>query len=136
MKLSLFTVVAYLLVVSSSAFVPPSKDARSTSLNMALDDPVAFAKSKIESNDVMVFSKSFCPYCEATKKVFERMEGVTPKIIELDLDEDGDAIQEALIEITGQKTVPNVFVKGNHIGGNDQTQLAAKMGKIKKMLAE
>ena len=63
------------------------------------------------------------------------MDGVEAKILELDQDENGAAIQEALLEMTGQKTVPNVFVKGNHIGGNDDTQLAAKMGKIKKMLA-
>ena len=62
------------------------------------------------------------------------MDGVDAKVLELDLDENGESIQGALLEISGQKTVPNVFVKGNHIGGNDDTQLAAKMGKIKKML--
>ncbi|CAB9501463.1 Glutaredoxin-2, mitochondrial [Seminavis robusta] len=139
MKCSLFTLAASLLVVSSSAFVPPPSNnngVKNTALNMSLDDPVAFAKGEIESNDVMVFSKSYCPYCDATKKVFDRMDGVDPKIIELDLDDNGPAIQDALLEITGQRTVPNVFVKGTHIGGNDDTQLAAKMGKIKKMLAE
>jgi glutaredoxin 3 len=99
------------------------------------DDPVAFAKSEIANNDIMVFSKSYCPYCDATKALFARMDGANPKIIELDLVENGPAIQAALQEITGQRTVPNVFVKGTHIGGNDDTQLAAKMGKIKKMLA-
>ena len=75
-------------------------------------------------------------FCEATKTLFEKMDGVDAKVLELDLDENGGAIQDALLEMTGQKTVPNVFVKGNHIGGNDATQLAAKMGKIKKMLKE
>lgn len=106
-----------------------------TARNMAFD-AMEFAKKEIESNDVTVFSKSYCPYCTATKTVFEKMDGVDAKVIELDLDDNGQAIQDALLEISGQKTVPNVFVKGNHIGGNDDTQLAAKMGKIKKMLAE
>jgi glutaredoxin 3 len=101
-----------------------------------VDDPVAFAKSEIANNDIMVFSKSYCPYCDATKALFDRMDGANPKIIELDLVENGPAIQAALQEITGQRTVPNVFIKGTHIGGNDATQLAAKMGKIKKMLAQ
>ena len=96
---------------------------------------MAYAKEQIENNDVMVFSKSYCPYCAATKTVFEKMDGVDATILELDLDEEnGAAIQDALLEISGQKTVPNVFVKGTHIGGNDDTQLAAKMGKIKKLL--
>jgi len=32
---------------------------------------------------------------------------------------DGGEIQSALSEWTGQTTVPNVFIKGNHIGGCD-----------------
>lgn len=31
--------------------------------------------------------------------------------------EDGDAIQRALADLTGQRTVPNVFVGGQHLGG-------------------
>lgn len=32
---------------------------------------------------------------------------------------DGSHIQSALAEWTGQRTVPNVFIGGNHIGGCD-----------------
>lgn len=32
---------------------------------------------------------------------------------------DGADIQAALAEWTGQRTVPNVFIGGNHIGGCD-----------------
>jgi len=138
MKVSLFQVaVGAVLVGSTAAFVAPSRgnSGMNFALGMAIEDPVAFAKEQIASNDVMVFSKSYCPYCTATKTVFEKMAGVDATVLELDLNEDGEAIQAALLEITGQRTVPNVFVKGNHIGGNDDTQLAAKMGKIKKMLA-
>lgn len=43
-------------------------------------------------------------------------------IIELDEEADGGEIQEALAELTGQKTVPNVFIGGQHIGGNSDVQ--------------
>jgi len=33
---------------------------------------------------------------------------------------DGSAIQAALLELTGQRTVPNVFINGKHLGGNDK----------------
>lgn len=37
---------------------------------------------------------------------------------------DGKEIQAALAEWTGQKTVPNVFIGGKHIGGCDgKTQI-------------
>lgn len=32
---------------------------------------------------------------------------------------DGSEIQAALAEWTGQRTVPNVFIGGSHIGGCD-----------------
>ena len=48
--------------------------------------------------------------------------------------DDGPALQHALLQMTGQKSVPNVFVKGQHMGGNDDTQAAAKEGKLQEML--
>eukprot|EP00956_Cyclotella_meneghiniana_P020416 scaffold36060_cov68-Cyclotella_meneghiniana.AAC.5 len=59
---------------------------------------------------------------------------VPAKIIELDIMDNGNAVQTALLDITGQRSVPNVFIKGKHLGGNDDTQAAAKSGKLKKML--
>ncbi len=56
------------------------------------------------------------------------------KVIELDKLDNGSDIQSALLDITGQRTVPNVFIKGKHLGGNDATQAAAKNGKLKEML--
>jgi glutaredoxin 3 len=36
--------------------------------------------------------------------------------------EDGAEIQKALGEISNQKTVPNVFIGGEHVGGSDGKQ--------------
>lgn len=49
--------------------------------------------------------------------------------------DDGAAIQDALLEISGQKTVPNVFIGGVHLGGNSETQEANASGKLDEMLA-
>ncbi len=35
---------------------------------------------------------------------------------------DGSAIQSALLEITGQRTVPNIFIGKEHIGGNSDLE--------------
>lgn len=37
-------------------------------------------------------------------------------------EDDGSAIQAALSDITGQSTVPNIFIKQEHIGGNSDLQ--------------
>ena len=59
---------------------------------------------------------------------------VKAQVHELNEMENGEDIQNELQELTGQRTVPNVFIKGSHIGGNDDTQAAAKSGKLQEML--
>lgn len=100
---------------------------------MTMLNPSEFAKVEIASNDIMVFSKSFCPYCTKTKALLDGM-GLPFNVVELDKIDNGADIQAALLEISGQRTVPNVFVKGTHLGGNDDTQAAAKSGKLREML--
>ena len=83
---------------------------------------------------MVVFSKTYCGFCSSTKGLFEKL-GVDAKIIELDvMGSEGAAVQDALVEMTGQRSVPNVFIKGQHIGGNDDTQAAARSGKLQEML--
>lgn len=69
----------------------------------------------------------------ATKSLFKRMK-VDAEVIELDKTQGGDVIQKELYKLTGQRSVPNVFVGGKHVGGNDDTQAAAKSGKLQELL--
>ena len=82
----------------------------------------------------MIFSKSYCPYCVATKKAAQQLKA---EFIAHELDKmpNGSQIQAELLQKTGQRTVPNVFVNGKHIGGNDDFQAAIKKGEIQKMLS-
>mmetsp|Transcript_4714 Transcript_4714/g.8182 ORF Transcript_4714/g.8182 Transcript_4714/m.8182 type:complete len:144 (-) Transcript_4714:732-1163(-) len=141
MKLSVLA-IACTLVASVSAFTPPAANSvghvrnapvSSTMRMMSSTPPADFVKTEIESNDVVVFSKSFCPFCRKTKKLMQKLE-IDAAVFELDKMDNGSDIQDALKEMTGQSTVPNVFVKGEHLGGNDDTQKAAKAGKLQEML--
>jgi glutaredoxin 3 len=69
----------------------------------------------------VVFSKSYCPYCQNTKRILESYDAKY-KAIELNQENDGDAIQSALAELTGQRTVPNIFINKKHIGGNSDLE--------------
>ena len=48
--------------------------------------------------------------------------------------DEGTAIRDYLFERTGQKTVPNVYVKGTHLGGCDNTLAAHAEGRLHKLL--
>lgn len=45
-------------------------------------------------------------------------------------------MQSALAEWTGQRTVPNVFINGKHIGGCDDTVALNNGGKLVALLTE
>ncbi len=97
--------------------------------------PKDFIKQAIAAHDVVIFSKTYCPFCTKAKALYaQEAAGYDVLTLELDRMAEGDAIQAALLELTGQRTVPNVFVKGSHVGGNDDSQAAARSGKLQTLL--
>ncbi|KAJ7148742.1 glutaredoxin, partial [Mycena crocata] len=89
----------------------------------------------INENKIMIFSKSTCPYCRRAKALFAaQFPDETPKVIELNEHEDGADIQNYLATKTGQRTVPNIFVNKQHVGGNDDTQAAFKSGELARLV--
>ncbi|KAL8957607.1 MAG: hypothetical protein Q9183_006014 [Haloplaca sp. 2 TL-2023] len=91
------------------------------------------AQSIIDENAVAVFSKSYCPYCRASKTLLSEM-GAKFYVIEMDQVDDGADLQNALEEINGQRSVPNIYIKQQHIGGNSDLQ--AKKGDLPTLLQD
>ncbi|XP_077244184.1 glutaredoxin-like [Tasmannia lanceolata] len=81
------------------------------------------AKDLVSSTPIVVFSKTYCGYCNRVKQLLSQL-GASYKVIELDSESDEDAMQSALVDWTGQRTVPNVFIARKHIGGCDARALA------------
>ena len=88
----------------------------------------------IKDNRVMIFSKSFCPFCHKVKAIFDGL-NVNYYAHELDLVENGEAIQKTLLEKSGQETVPNTFINGVHLGGASDTEEALKDGRLQQLLS-
>ncbi|KAJ4957440.1 hypothetical protein NE237_024551 [Protea cynaroides] len=93
----------------------------------------AFVKKTISSHNIVVFSKSYCPYCKKAKAVFKELNQV-PHVVELDQRDDGGDIQDVLNGMVGRRTVPQVFINGKHLGGSDDTVEAYESGKLAKLL--
>lgn len=91
------------------------------------------AQNVVSSNPLVVFSKSYCPYCIKVKELLTKL-GAKQVVIELDIEGDGAAIQSALAGWTGQRTVPNVFIGGQHVGGCDDTVAKHKSGNLVPLL--
>ncbi|VDP20189.1 unnamed protein product [Onchocerca flexuosa] len=65
-----------------------------------------------------------------------RMSSDLYKIIELNEREDCDKIQDILLQITGARSVPRVFIGGKCIGGCDDTMAAQRDGRLDQLLKE
>eukprot|EP00540_Astrosyne_radiata_P021596 CAMPEP_0116823266 /NCGR_PEP_ID=MMETSP0418-20121206/745_1 /TAXON_ID=1158023 /ORGANISM="Astrosyne radiata, Strain 13vi08-1A" /LENGTH=141 /DNA_ID=CAMNT_0004451505 /DNA_START=183 /DNA_END=608 /DNA_ORIENTATION=+ len=93
-----------------------------------------FIEKEAASNPVLVFSKSYCPFCDQTKRTFSDMKDINAKVHELDHMPNGVAVQDELYRMTGQRTVPNIFLQGKHFGGNDDLQKAVQTGTLEELL--
>ncbi|KAI6682854.1 hypothetical protein NL676_028767 [Syzygium grande] len=91
------------------------------------------AKEIAASTPVVVFSKTYCGYCKRVKQLLTQL-GASYKVIELDKEGDGAAVQSALADWTGLRTVPNVFIGGNHIGGCDSVTEKHQAGQLVPLL--
>uniref|UniRef100_V9KMF8 thioredoxin-disulfide reductase (NADPH) n=1 Tax=Callorhinchus milii TaxID=7868 RepID=V9KMF8_CALMI len=87
----------------------------------------------INTHYVLIFSKTMCPFCVKVKELFGSLE-VNFHAVELDVLEDGAVMQAMLLELTGQNTVPNVFINKKHLGGCDKTLQAHEDGLLKRLL--
>lgn len=96
----------------------------------------AFIETAIKDHNVVVFSKTTCPFSILAKRILSEVGVQEMQVYEIERREDGREIQEALQNITGRGTVPNVFIKGTSIGGGSETAELYQSGRLKEMLEE
>ncbi|KJH46605.1 Glutaredoxin [Dictyocaulus viviparus] len=97
-----------------------------------------FVDGLLDSYKVVVFSKSYCPYCHKAKAALEGMQ-LKPgamEWVEIEGRPDCSEIQDYLKELTGARSVPRVFINKKFFGGGDDTVAAAKNGKLAQLLKQ
>jgi glutaredoxin 3 len=82
---------------------------------------------------VVVFSKSYCGYSRRAKSLLMEHD-IAFSVLELDQAKTGAAMQSLLKDASGQRTVPNVFVDGEHVGGSSELQGEWNSGAFQKRL--
>ena len=79
---------------------------------------------------VKVYTKRNCPYCVRAKALLDR-KGVAYE--EIDAEHD-DALRSWLVEKTGQRTVPQIFVGERSLGGFSDIDALDREGKLDAIL--
>ena len=81
-------------------------------------------------SDITIYSKENCPYCRMAKELLTARK-LTFNEIKIDTDE---AKYEEMIQLSHRRTVPQIFIKGQHIGGYDDLVGLVKSGKLDTLL--
>ncbi len=76
--------------------------------------------------EVTMYTTAVCPYCVQAKRVL-KSKGVD-QITEIRVDLE-PAQRQHMMEVTGRRTVPQIFIGSTHVGGcDDLTALDARGG--------
>uniref|UniRef100_A0A6B2LSU0 Glutaredoxin domain-containing protein n=1 Tax=Arcella intermedia TaxID=1963864 RepID=A0A6B2LSU0_9EUKA len=98
-----------------------------------MTSPDSFIQETLNAHPVVVFSKSWCGYCTRVKGLFTKI-GVTYHDVDLEKVSNGSGIQQTLKKMTGQSTVPSVWIGKKFVGGCDDTHRLHSNGKLKELL--
>jgi cysteine synthase A len=89
---------------------------------VAVDPGAArYVSEVLENESVVMFALEWCEFCWSVRKLFTRLgipyRSVDVDSVEFQKDDLGGKIRGVLTDRTGAKTLPQVFVGGEHIGG-------------------
>jgi glutaredoxin 3 len=82
-------------------------------------------------NKVVMYCTEVCPYCVRAEQLLKR-KGITDiEKIRVDLQPE---MRDIMIEKTGRRTVPQIYINGEHVGGYDDMAALDHAGKLDVML--
>ncbi|MGE3920693.1 MAG: glutaredoxin 3 [Gammaproteobacteria bacterium] len=80
--------------------------------------------------EIIIYTKSYCPYCDRAKALLQS-KGLSFKEISIEHDE---KLREEMIAKSGRKTVPQIFINDQSVGGFDDLYALQKSGELDQLL--
>jgi glutaredoxin 3 len=80
--------------------------------------------------NIKIFSTQFCGYCTAAERLFKN-KGFEYVVIKVDED---PAMFEQMLELTGRRSVPQIFIGDFHVGGWDDLSALNMSGELDDLL--
>lgn len=82
---------------------------------------------------VQMYCTAICPYCVRAEKLLHRKGVKEIEKIRVDLHPE---LRDAMVEMTGRRTVPQIFINGVHVGGFDDLAELDREGGLDTLLAK
>ena len=83
------------------------------------------------SASVLMYSTAVCPYCVRAEQLLKSRGVEAIEKIRVDLDAQQ---REAMMQKTGRRTVPQIFIGSTHVGGFDDLAALDHAGKLTLLL--
>lgn len=80
---------------------------------------------------IIIYSGRFCGYCTAAERLL-KSKNATYELIKVD---ENPAMFDHMMEITGRRTIPQIFIGGQHVGGFDDLAALNQSGKLDSLLS-
>ena len=80
----------------------------------------------------LMYCTAICPYCVRAEQLLQRKGVREIEKIRVDLQPE---LRLAMMEKTGRRTVPQIYISGEHVGGYDELASLDHDGQLDKLLA-
>ena len=82
---------------------------------------------------VLMYCTAICPYCVRAEQLLQRKGVQEIEKIRVDLQPE---LRVAMMEKTGRRTVPQIYIGGEYVGGYDELAALDRAGGLDKLLAK
>ena len=83
------------------------------------------------SAHVVMYSTAVCPYCIMAERLLKAKGIDDIEKVRVDLDPE---VREAMMQKTGRRTVPQIYIGETHVGGFDDLSALDRAGKLDALL--
>ncbi len=81
-------------------------------------------------SNIIIYTKDSCPYCVWAKQLLDTKNATYTEIrVDIETDKLAD-----MVRLSGRRTVPQIFINDQPIGGFDDLSALAKNGELDKLL--
>ena len=82
---------------------------------------------------VLMYCTAACPYCQAADRLLARKGVREVERVRVDLE---PARREEMMRKSGQRTVPQIWIGGRHVGGSDELHDLEHSGELDQLLSK
>ena len=82
--------------------------------------------------NIIMYTGPMCAFCDAAKRLLKRNNA---SFKEVDIGTDLKIREEMIKKSNGRRTVPQIFIEDNHIGGYEELRALEKNGELKSILS-